>query len=65
MKLAEIFRREVGLVHDFTAHAKVNFIRPPKKRLKIKRAWKQSASEGGETLWLANPTSTPCSSCGY
>jgi hypothetical protein len=35
------------------------------KRLKIKRAGRMAGKKGEETLWLDNPTATPCSSCGY
>jgi len=61
MKLEEIFRRSLG---GPDLHAAIKFIKTPKKRLKIKRAWK-SSSTGGETLWLDNPTVTGCPTCGY
>ena len=61
MKLAEIIRRSTG---DPEIHSLISFIKPPKRRFKIKRNLK-GTEVGSETLWLDNPTSTPCSSCGY
>jgi hypothetical protein len=36
-----------------------------RKKLRIKRAGRVGKNKNGETLWLDNPTATPCSSCGY
>lgn len=37
-----------------------------RKKLRIKQICRIAPDNGnGETLWLDNPTSTPCSSCGY
>jgi len=35
-----------------------------RKKLRIKRAGRLG-KPGSETMWLDNPTATPCSSCGY
>ena len=61
MKLSELFRRSFG---GPELSPLIIFKKSPKKRLKIKKAWKSSAN-GAETLWLDNPTSTGCSTCGY
>jgi len=35
-------------------------------RTQWKKYWSaQGGDHGGETFWTDNPTSTPCSSCGY
>ena len=44
---------------------KVTVPKIDRKKLRIKRTGRLGKNSSGETLWLDNPTATPCSSCGY
>jgi hypothetical protein len=61
MRLVEIFRRSIG---GPELRPEIIFKKLPNRRLKIKRPWKSSPTNS-ETLWVDNPTSTGCSTCGY